>query len=235
MSDFIPNIAQRGDALELLQWLPSKSVRMTFFDPQYRGGLDKWSYGNEGARQGSRFELPAMSESYIDECLREMARILVPSGYVMLWADDFNLCEAHHLRVRDVLPSVSLCAWDNLRMGMGYRFRNRGDYLFALQKEPQIAKATWQDHGIPSRWPEKIDRKLHPHAKPTGLIKRLIAVEHRAGRCRRRSGSRLFHCDARRARTRARFFRCRYHLHERSTAPRNEAEEPARHDGVSGT
>ena len=66
-------------------------------------------------------------------------------------------------------------------MGMGYRFRNCGDYLFALQKEPRIAKATWRDKGIPSRWSEKVNRKLHPHTKPIGLIKRLIASNTEPG------------------------------------------------------
>ena len=27
---------------------------------------------------------------------------------------------------------------------------------------------------IPDRWPEKVDRKLHPHIKPIGLISALI-------------------------------------------------------------
>ena len=38
------------------------------------------------------------------------------------------------------------------------------------------AGATWRDHTIPSRWPEKVDRKTHPHAKPAGLIARLIGA-----------------------------------------------------------
>jgi hypothetical protein len=45
-----------------------------------------------------------------------------------------------------------------------------------LQKPPLRAKGTWRDHSIPSRWPEKVDRKTHPHAKPAGLIARLIGA-----------------------------------------------------------
>jgi site-specific DNA-methyltransferase (adenine-specific) len=182
MSDFIPNIAQQGDALELLQWLPSRSVGVGFIDPQYRGVLNKMDYGNEGKRkQIERCALPQMEDAYIDRCLRELARVLVPSGYIFLWADTFNICEAHHLRVRDVLPCVGLLAWDNERMGMGYRLRSRGNYLLILQKEPQLAKTTWRDHSLPNRWAEKVDRKLHPHIKPIGLIKRLIAATTEPG------------------------------------------------------
>src|SRR5262249_21557364 len=39
-----------------------------------------------------------------------------------------------------------------------------------FQKAPIRAGTTWRDHGISSRWPEKVDRSLHPHVKPIGLI-----------------------------------------------------------------
>ena len=49
-----------------------------------------------------------------------------------------------------------LVAWANLRPGNGNRTRRRGDYLLVLQRPPLRAKATWRDHGIPSRWAEKV-------------------------------------------------------------------------------
>jgi site-specific DNA-methyltransferase (adenine-specific) len=120
--------------------------------------------------------LPAMTSEYIDACCREVARALMPSGYLMLWQNAFGLVQGHHLRIADVLSCVDLIAWDNQAMGMGYRARRRGDYLVILQKQPIKAKATWRDHGIPDRWVEKIDRKLHPHIKPIELTKRLIGA-----------------------------------------------------------
>jgi site-specific DNA-methyltransferase (adenine-specific) len=173
--------ARRGDALALLRSLPSGCSPLVFFDPQYRGVLDKLQYGNEGARQMGRFALPAMTDPYIDECCREAARVLAPSGYLLRWVDTFHLCEGDHRRIADVLKTVDLIAWDSLRAGMGYRTRRRGDYLLVLQKEPLRAKATWTDHGIPSRWPEKVDRNTHPHAKPIGLIERLIGATTQPG------------------------------------------------------
>jgi site-specific DNA-methyltransferase (adenine-specific) len=175
------NAAQVGDALDLMWALPPGCSKLVFFDPQYRGGLDKLAYGNEGARQQERAKLPAMTESYIDACCREAARVLRPSGYLMLWADTFNLCEAHHQRIRDVLPCVDLIVWDNLRIGNGYRSRRRGSYLLVLQKPPLVARQTWTDHAIPDRWAETVDRKIHPHVKPLGLIKRLIGAVTQPG------------------------------------------------------
>ena len=181
MSGYQFNIAQSGDALELLRSLPEDGcTRLVFFDPQYRGVMDKLKFGNEGARQKERFKLPPMTGDYIDACCREAMRLLIPSGYLMLWADTFNLCEAHHLRIADVCKVVDLLAWDNRRMGMGKRTRRQGDYLLIIQKPP-ITPSTWRDHSIRSRWPEKINlkiypRKLYPHAKPRSLITRLISA-----------------------------------------------------------
>ena len=175
------NTTQHGDALALLQSLPDGCSPLVFFDPQHRGVLDKLQFGNEGARQKGRAKLPAMTDSYIDACCRESVRVLTASGYLMLWIDTFGLCQGHHLRIADVISPVDLIAWDSLRMGMGCRSRRRGDYLLILQKPPLRAKATWRDHGIPSCWPEKVNRAAHPHIKPVGLISRLIGAVTRPG------------------------------------------------------
>jgi len=177
------NRAQCGDALALLQSLPDSCTPLVFFDPQHRTALDKLQYGNEGLeRQKARAALPAMSSDYIDACCRESMRVLRPSGYLMRWIDVFGLCTGQHLRiVGETCQCVDLIAWDSLRQGMGYRSRRRGDYLLVFQKSPIKAKSTWCDHAIPDRWPEKVDRKTHPHIKPIGLITRLIAAVTQPG------------------------------------------------------
>jgi site-specific DNA-methyltransferase (adenine-specific) len=183
---FQQNAAQYGDALALLRSLSNSCSPVTIFDPQHREVLDKLAYGNEGARQRERCKLPAMSSDYVDACCREAARVLAPSGYLLRWIDTFGLCQAHHLRVADGLQCVDLIAWDNLRPGNGYRSRRCGDYLVVLQKAPVRAKVTWRDHGIRSRWPEKINlkiypRELYPHTKPIDLIAKLIGAITRPG------------------------------------------------------
>jgi len=165
-----------GDARTLLRSLTDGISAAAFFDPQHRSTLERLQYGNEGARQKLRCALPAMSDSYIEQSCRDVARVLRPHGYLFLWVDAFRLCRGDHLQVADVLPCVDLIAWDNGRFGMGPRSRRCGDYLLILQKPPVLAKATWRDHSIRDRWVEKVDRKIHPHIKPAGLIRRLIAA-----------------------------------------------------------
>jgi site-specific DNA-methyltransferase (adenine-specific) len=172
------NTMQRGDALVLLESLPDICTPLVFFDPQFRGVLNKLKFGNEGARQRGRFALPAMTDDYIDAVCREAARVLRPSGYLMRWTDTFHLGIGDHLRIADVLECVDIIVWNNLGFGMGKRSRRCGDYVIVLQKPPIKAGATWSDHGIRSRWSEKIEnvRSQHPHIKPIGLIKRLIGA-----------------------------------------------------------
>jgi site-specific DNA-methyltransferase (adenine-specific) len=134
------NAPQRGDALALLQSLPDCVAAAVVFDPQHRSVLDHLKLGNESARQIGRAALPVMSETYIDHCIWEAARILAPSGYVFLWADTYRVCEGAHLRVADAVKCVDLISWDSLRLGMGKRSRRRGDYVLVLQRPPIIAK-----------------------------------------------------------------------------------------------
>jgi site-specific DNA-methyltransferase (adenine-specific) len=124
-----------------------------------------------------------MTDAYIDACCRESVRLPLPSGYLMLWTDVYRLCEGYHLRLSDVLKCVDLISWDDERNpgGNGYRSRRCGGYLIILQKPPVRARATWRDHGIRDHWSENVDRRIHPHIKPIGLIKRLINAVTRPG------------------------------------------------------
>jgi site-specific DNA-methyltransferase (adenine-specific) len=63
---YLPNTAQQGDALALLQSLSDSCTPLVFFDPQHRGVLEYLKFGNEGARQRGRADLPSMTEEYIN-------------------------------------------------------------------------------------------------------------------------------------------------------------------------
>src|SRR3954471_18700147 len=52
------DVAQRGDALDMLRSLPDSSGAVMVFDPQHRGVLDRLKFGNEGVRQIGRAALP---------------------------------------------------------------------------------------------------------------------------------------------------------------------------------
>ncbi|CAG8497737.1 29282_t:CDS:2 [Gigaspora margarita] len=76
------NSQLKMDGLTLLQSLENNSVSVVFFDPQYRGILDKMNYGNEGERQIERSKLIQMDEKKIISFVREINRVLKPSGRI---------------------------------------------------------------------------------------------------------------------------------------------------------
>ncbi|WP_300643522.1 site-specific DNA-methyltransferase [uncultured Helicobacter sp.] len=164
--------------LSLLSEVEDKSIALAFFDPQYRGVLDKMKYGNEGERQKGRSELHQMSEEMICDFISEIHRVLKSSAYLMLWIDKFHLCEGIQGWLEGTtFQTVDLITWDKCRMGMGYRTRRQSEYLLVLQKKPIKAKGTWNLHNIRDIVSEKIPKEealLHPHSKPRGLQKDLI-------------------------------------------------------------
>jgi site-specific DNA-methyltransferase (adenine-specific) len=81
MSRFQFNAVQHGDALTLLRSLPISCTPLVFFDPQYRGVMDKLKFGNEGARQKERFKLPPMTGDYINACYLEIIALRTRDGH----------------------------------------------------------------------------------------------------------------------------------------------------------
>lgn len=163
------------NGIQLLAGIHNNVITAAFFDPQYRGIMDKMKYGNEGQRQKERAELQQMSEETIKLFIDQINRILTPSGHLFLWVDKFHLCEGTAHWTKDTsLSIVDLITWDKGKMGMGYRTRRKSEYLLILQKAPNKAKGNWTRHDIPDVWTEKITEKRHPHQKPLTLQKDLI-------------------------------------------------------------
>lgn len=164
------------DGLQFLKQIAHASIPLVFFDPQYRGILDKQKYGNEGySKMKARCELPQMSDDVIAIFIKEIDRILKPSAHLMLWVDKYMLVNSlHSLSEGTTLQLVDFITWDKGKIGLGYRTRKKSEYLVIFQKPPIRAKGIWKVHDIPDVWQEKIINKKHTHSKPVELQKRLI-------------------------------------------------------------
>ena len=161
---------------ELLSQIKEESIKAVFFDPQYRGILDKLSYGNEGKQRGkARIDLEQMDFDTIQAFFKAIHKVLAPSGYLFLWVDKFHLVEGVKDWFKDLpdMQCVDMITWNKKKMGMGYRTRRKGEYLVVIQKKPILAKATWTIHNIPDVWEEEVV-KTHAHSKPVILQEQLI-------------------------------------------------------------
>lgn len=173
---FVLNRPNVGDGLDLLCGLTSGEWPLVIFDPQYRGVLDKLSYGNEGERQQYRAQVQQMSELDIIAFIMQIDRVLKPSGHLMLWVDKFHLCQGSAIEwtKRTSLELVDMLTWSKGRIGMGYRTRRMAEHLIILQKAPKRAKGVWTDRGIGDVVTENVERGKH--RKPVELQARLISA-----------------------------------------------------------
>lgn len=182
ISKYPINKKNQIDGLELMNGIKDETISTAFFDPQYRGILDKMKYGNEGKNRGkARSELQQMSEETIIAFIQELNRVIKPQGHLFLWVDKFHLCQGVLSWFIDTdFNLVDMITWDKGKIGMGYRTRRKSEYLIILQKSPVRAKDVWTDHSIPDVWEEKTE-KIHAHSKPIELQKRLIEAVTKEG------------------------------------------------------
>lgn len=171
-----------ANGLDLCYAQKNKTIATVFFDPQYRGVLDKLKYGNEGKSRGkARINLVQMDEQTIISFIKEIDRVLKESGHLFLWVDKFHLCQGVLSWFKETnLNLVDMIVWDKGKIGMGYRTRRKSEYLIVFQKSPVKAKSCWTDHAIPDVWEEKV-LKVHPHSKPIELQRRLIMATTNEG------------------------------------------------------
>jgi len=178
-----PNTRLKMDGSEFLSMLPAGSIPVAFLDPQYRGVLEKLSYGNEGKKRGKRrCALEQMTDVAIAAFARGIDRALIPSGHLFLWVDKFHLCQGVRPWFDGTnLDIVDLVTWDKGTFGMGYRTRRRAEYCVVLQKQPRKAKGVWKIHNIPDVIQESVRQREHPHTKPVDLQGELMAAVSHEG------------------------------------------------------
>ena len=178
-----PNTRLQMDGLEFLSMLPERAIPVAFLDPQYRGVLEKLSYGNEGKTRGTRRSaMTQMPETMIAEFVQGIDRVLIPSGHLFLWVDKFHLCQGVRPWLEGTeLEIVDLMTWDKGTFGMGYRTRRRAEHCIVLQRRPVRAKGVWKVHNITDIVLEKVSKREHPHAKPIELQGRLMSAVSNEG------------------------------------------------------
>jgi len=171
MNKYLPNLPQPGEALELLTTITDKSVSLVFFDPQYEKSGD--------VSRVKDWPLHYQSDYQINQLLKEIERVLKPSGFCLLWVSKAILGTdrvLNWLLRSPQLKIVDILVWDKHNFGMGSWFRSQAEFAFLIQKHPTNSKL-FKDRGFGNVWAEKQlspQQKKHPHQKPRKLIKALM-------------------------------------------------------------
>jgi site-specific DNA-methyltransferase (adenine-specific) len=168
---YLPNIKQSGEALELLTSLTDKSVSLVFLDPQY-----------EKVSQVVHLDYPLnfQTDYQIQQILKEIQRVLKPSSFCCLWVNKALLgtdrminwlLQAPNLKIVDCL------VWYKKgTLGLGSWLRSNSEFCFLLQKHPTKPKK-FTNRSFGSVWEEaslSTNRRDHPHQKPFYLTRSLI-------------------------------------------------------------
>ena len=142
-----PNFRNKIDGIDLMQQPADGSIKVVFFDPQYRGILDKMHYGNEGVNRGKqRSAFVQMSEETISQFLAEINRILTVSGYLFLWIDKFHLVEGVRKWLNGlVLSPVDMITWNKMKIGMGYQSITKKSLRHAKRMPKTTCDIFWKN------------------------------------------------------------------------------------------
>ena len=93
-----------------------------------------------------------------------------------------HLSESQRAMIAAGLATMRQGERTDLKPSADLRKVAQADAAALLNISPRtVASAAWHDHGIPDRWAEKVDRRIHPHAKPASLIARLIGAVTQPG------------------------------------------------------
>jgi site-specific DNA-methyltransferase (adenine-specific) len=82
------NTVNEGDGLELLKELKDEVAQLVIFDPQYKDTKNTAKHVNT-----HYYKLPHANqdEQNIKDFIKEIARVLKPSAFLLLWIDDLIL------------------------------------------------------------------------------------------------------------------------------------------------
>lgn len=168
---YLKNIRQEGEGLELLQSLENGSATLVFLDPQYEKA--------DSVLWAKNWPVQGQTEYQVSAFLKEINRVLKPSGFCLLWVNKGFLSTDRlpaWLLTAPKLKVVDFLVWDKDFLGTGFYFRSRAEYAFLLQKKP-VNRKKFTSRIIPSIWEERKlfpSQKRHPFEKPIGLTKAII-------------------------------------------------------------
>lgn len=171
------------DCLEFMKTLPDKCIDLVLTDPPY-SGLNSKSKGNGRFSQDeTHIEFDDMSERafllFIKPIFNELYRILKVGSHLYCFTDWKQLRNIADCLELSSFKIVNIVCWDKGHFGTGAGYRSQAEYILVFSK------------GLPDTFNlknignvVKVSRaknNVHPHQKPTELLKILIENSTKEG------------------------------------------------------
>lgn len=161
-----------GDALEVLEGIPSATVQAVVTDPPYVIGAV--SAGNIGSKAGGWHDM-MNSALWFSTWYRQVDRVLHSSGSFWTFLNWRSVPVVMRAAIDAGLPVTSMLVWDKEWIGPGGTQGLRPSYeLVALLAQPGFSI---EDRGTPDLWRCKVGSYKpngHPAEKPEPLLRRIV-------------------------------------------------------------
>lgn len=174
-----------GDAFDCLRALPSESVDLVITDPPYESLEKHRAKGTttrlKVSKASSNEWFEVIKNDMLPELLGQLYRVLKPNTHCYLFCDG----ETSDV-LRDIVRSMAhrkgftwwkRLVWDKQKIGMGYHYRSRHEFIVFLEK----GKRKLNDLGVPDVLSFPRVRGGYPTEKPVDLAHVLISQSSNAG------------------------------------------------------
>lgn len=156
-----------ADALPWLAARDSSSAQLVVFDPPYAVGMPV--RGREDGAAGSVFA----PFGFMHKALREVARVLVPGGIGVMFADWKRMPDLLYMASISGLRPSTCIAWVRKRPGTGGLFRSAWDPIQIVSRGvPRAIDRAAVRNVIEADYDTK---RAHPYGKPAEIFRQIFA------------------------------------------------------------
>lgn len=179
---------RQGDAFELLATIPDESIDLVITDPPYES-LEKHRAKGTTTRlkvsdASSNPWFPVMPNGKFVPLMRELYRVLKKGSHCYVFCDGETsdvlrdvIRFQNEQTPRDSFTWWKRIVWDKMKIGMGYHYRSRHEFIVFLEK----GKRKLNDLGVPDVLQCERVRNGYPTEKPVPLLRTLIMQSSKEG------------------------------------------------------
>ncbi|MBC8107739.1 MAG: site-specific DNA-methyltransferase [Anaerolineae bacterium] len=163
----------RGDAVQLLKFLPDCSIHSFVTDPPYGINLNlNWSGKDRTVRGDGKLEARTLWRRWIPEAHRA-AKPNTGHAVFGTWKSPWmHAVLAHTFKVKGCI------VWDKKTIGLGYHLRPRWELIYFCAKGMPRRRGV----SIPDVWEHpRLMRTRHPCEKPIDLMRRAVTFTTNVG------------------------------------------------------